>query len=256
MITTDRQQATKRGLRPMDYDANAQEHSGKGIKNLDIKSHFTHARSSRLYENVVEQIGDLIRKGELKPGTRLPSERSLAEYMNVSRNILREAFRLMEYQGFIQVRAGSGRYVRDIDPLTAIGDDRLKDVARASLADTIAARKILEPSIARLAASNRTDEQLSKLIELASRRDTWTDNANFHIAIAEATGNFVLVRLQVELLEQARQIRLNYALSEDEKLTLQGEHLEICEAIRTRDPDSAEAAAMQHVAKAGRRLSL
>jgi len=240
----------------MDCDANTQEASGKGGMNLDIKSHFTHARSSRLYENVIEQIGDLIRKGELKPGTRLPSERSLSEYMNVSRNILREAFRLMEYQGFIQVRAGSGRYVRDIDPLTAIGDDRLKDVARASLADTIAARKILEPSIARLAASNRTDEQMSKLIELVSQRETWTDNANFHMAIAEATGNFVLVRLQMELLEQARQIRINYALSEDEKLVLQREHLEICEAIRTRDLESAEAAAMQHVAKAGRRLSL
>jgi DNA-binding FadR family transcriptional regulator len=240
----------------MDDDAKAQDDSEKGSKNLDVKSHFTHARSSRLYENVIEQIGDLIRKGELKPGTRLPSERSLSEYMNVSRNILREAFRLMEYQGFIQVRAGSGRYVRDIDPVTAVGDDRLKDVARASLADTIAARKILEPSIARLAATHRTEEQMSKLVELASRRETWTDNANFHIAIAEATGNFVLVRLQGELLEQARQIRLNYALSEDERLTLQREHLEICEAIRAKDLDSAEAAAMQHVAKAGRRLSL
>jgi len=240
----------------MDDDAKTEETSEKGSKNLDIKSHFTHARSSRLYENVVEQIGDLIRKGELKPGTRLPSERSLSEYMNVSRNILREAFRLMEYQGIIQVRAGSGRFVRDVDPDSAIGDDRLKDVARASLADTIAARKILEPSIARLAASHRTDEQISKLIELASRRDTWADNANFHIAIAEATGNFVLVRLQAELLEQARQIRMNYTLSEDEKQTLQREHLEICEAIRSRDLDSAEAAAMQHVAKAGRRLNL
>ncbi len=240
----------------MDDDSNTQETSGKGSKNLDVKSHFTHARSSRLYENVIEQIGELIRKGELKPGTRLPSERSLSEYMNVSRNILREAFRLMEYQGFIQVRAGSGRYVRDIDPLTAIGDDKLKDVARASLADTIAARKILEPNIARLAASQRTDEQMSKLIELVSKCDTWTDNANFHIAIAEATGNFVLARLQAELLEQSRQIRINYALSEDEKLVLQREHLEICEAIRTKDLDSAEAAAMQHVAKAGRRLSL
>jgi DNA-binding FadR family transcriptional regulator len=240
----------------MGYDAKTEKNLGKGSKGLDIKSHFTHARSSRLYENVVEQLCDLIRKGELKPGTRLPSERSLSEYMNVSRNILREAFRLMEYQGFIQVRAGSGRYVRDIDPVTAIGDDSLKDVARASLADTIAARKILEPSIARLAASQRTTEQIDKLIELASRRDTWNDNANFHIAIAEATGNFVLVRLQVELLEQARHIRVNYTLSEDEKLSLQREHLEICEAIRSRDLDSAEAAAMQHVAKAGRRLNL
>ncbi len=240
----------------MDYEAKAHEVSSKDSKDLDIKSHFTHARSSRLYENVIEQIGELIRKGELKPGARLPSERSLSEYMNVSRNILREAFRLMEYQGFIQVRAGSGRYVRDIDPNTAIGDDKLKDVARASLADTIAARKILEPSIARLAAASRTDEQVEKLMQLASRRDTWTDNANFHTAIAEATGNFVLVRLQGELLEQARQIRMNYVLSEDEKIVLQREHLEICEAIRSRDLDSAEAAAMQHVAKAGRRLSL
>jgi len=241
----------------MDYNSEDDHCSSSRIeKKFDIKSHFKQARSSRLYENVIEQIGDLIRKGELKPGARLPSERSLSEYMNVSRNILREAFRLMEYQGFIQVRAGSGRYVREIDPNTAIGDDQLKDVARASLADTIAARKILEPSIARLAAAHRTEEQVEELMQLASKRDTWSDNANFHTAIAEATGNFVLVRLQTELLEQSRQIRMRYELSDDEKLTLQREHLEICEAIRSKDLDSAQAAAMQHVAKAGRRLNL
>lgn len=228
----------------------------EGIVGASFKEHFKKARSSRLYENVVEQIEELIRKGELRPGTRLPSERSLSEYMNVSRNILREAFRLLEYQGFIQVRAGSGRYVRDIDSSTAMGDDKFKDVARASLADAIGARKILEPSIARLAATHRTDEQADALRKLAMIGDTWDDNANFHIAIAEATGNFVLIRLEKELLEQTRQIRLSYSLSEEEKLVLRREHADICEAIRNRDPDSAEAAAMQHVAKANRRLSL
>ena len=223
---------------------------------LDLKGHFKEAHSSRLYENVIEQIGDLIRSGELKPGDRLPSERSLSEYMNVSRNILREAFRLLEYQGIIRVRAGSGRYVRDIDPKTEIGDDKLKDIARASLADTIAARKILEPSIARLAAMNRSEDQMQSMMDLAKLGDTWVDNANFHIALAEATGNFVLVRLETELLEQSRSIRTSSLLSDDERLVLHREHLEICEAIRNGDPDSAEAAAMQHVSKAGRRLNL
>ena len=230
--------------------------AGKGIAAAAFKEHFKEAHSSRLYENVVAQIEDLIRKGELKPGTRLPSERSLSEYMNVSRNILREAFRLLEYQGFIQVRAGAGRYVRDIDPNLAMGDDQIKDVARASLSDAISARKILEPSIARLAAIQRTDDQVDNLRRLATIGDTWTDNANFHIAIAEATGNFVLIRLERELLEQTRQIRLSYTLSDEEKKVLHREHIEICEAIRNRDPDSAEAAAMQHVAKANRRLNL
>lgn len=233
-----------------------QSKPGRSGASAMFKDHFTEARSSRLYEKVLEQIEDLIRKGELKPGTRLPSERTLSEYMNVSRNILREAFRLLEYQGFIQVRAGAGRYVRDIDPNLATGDDRFKDVARASLADAISVRKILEPSIARLAAANRTDEQAENLRKLATIGDTWTDNANFHIAIAEATGNFVLIRMERELLEQTRQIRISYALSEEEKRVLQREHIDICEAIRNKDPDSAEAAAMQHVAKANRRLSL
>jgi GntR family transcriptional regulator, transcriptional repressor for pyruvate dehydrogenase complex len=226
------------------------------VATATFKEQFKEVRSSRLYEDVVAQFEDLIRKGELKPGTRLPSERSLSEHMNVSRNILREAFRLLEYQGFIQVRAGAGRYVRDIDPNSAIGDDKFKDVARASLSDAIGARKILEPSIARLAALHRTDRQADELRRLATVGDTWTDNANFHVAIAEATGNFVLIRLERELLEQTRQIRLSYSLSEEEKTVLKREHIDICEAIRNKDPDSAEAAAMQHVAKANRRLSL
>src|SRR5947208_3036285 len=89
---------------------------------------FGQVAAERRYEAVVRQILALISHGEIAPGSRLPAERDLAERLGVSRNVLREAFRVLEARGIVRSRAGGGRFVR-ADNLSA---------AR-SIADAIAA---------------------------------------------------------------------------------------------------------------------
>ena len=66
----------------------------------------------RLYENAIEQIMDLVKRSELKPGDKLPPERELAKKLSISRNSLREAFRVLESRGLIKSKPGGGRYIR------------------------------------------------------------------------------------------------------------------------------------------------
>ena len=69
--------------------------------------------SRRLYEQVADQIGALIRSGEFRPGQRLPAERDLAKSLSVSRPVVREAMIALEIAGLVEVRTGSGAYVRE-----------------------------------------------------------------------------------------------------------------------------------------------
>ena len=73
---------------------------------------FGQVAAERRYEAVVRQILALISHGEIAPGSRLPAERDLAERLGVSRNVLREAFRVLEARGIVRSRAGGGRFVR------------------------------------------------------------------------------------------------------------------------------------------------
>jgi DNA-binding FadR family transcriptional regulator len=74
----------------------------------------------RLYENAVEQIQTLILREKCKPGDRLPSERSLAEQFHISRHSLREALRILDVMGLIEIKVGDGIYVKEVDFLPYI----------------------------------------------------------------------------------------------------------------------------------------
>ncbi|HBP64409.1 MAG TPA: GntR family transcriptional regulator, partial [Desulfosporosinus sp.] len=72
-------------------------------------------RTKKIYEQIVEQIGILVADGKLKPGDRLPSERELVERFQVSRASIREAISALELMGLIEVRAGEGTYIRQVN---------------------------------------------------------------------------------------------------------------------------------------------
>jgi len=72
-------------------------------------------KKTRLYEEIIKQLQELIRRGDLKPGDRLPTERELALQLNVSRTAIREALRSMEVMGFIKSRVGGGTYIRQVE---------------------------------------------------------------------------------------------------------------------------------------------
>lgn len=208
---------------------------------------FDKVASERRYEAVVRQILDLIGRGEIPPGARLPAERDLAERLGVSRNVLREAFRVLEVRGIVRSHAGGGRYVRaeNISPALP-ADGVVLRLEKAVIADVLEARALLEVQVVRLAVERATDEQIAELTRESGT--AWEDNVRFHVSVAAATGNFMLerlVRLQLDLLSDVRQ-RDHYR-SPKSAGDLLAEHRAIAAAIATRDPDAAEAAIRRHL---------
>src|SRR6267143_4630716 len=118
-------------------------------------------RTSRLYEQIVQQIEESILKGDLKPGDQLPAERELAQRFGVSRTAVREAVKALREKGLVEAFSGRGTFITDgttqavrqsLDLMVRIGQQE----GSAHLAEL---RLILEPEIAALAAS-RIEEQL------------------------------------------------------------------------------------------------
>jgi DNA-binding FadR family transcriptional regulator len=184
----------------------------------------------------------MIESGQLAPGAQLPSERDLSEQIGVSRNVLREAFRVLEHRGFIQVRAGAGRYVRPVgDREHALsGDATVGALEKASLADAIEARLVVEPEVVRQAAQRCTKADARILLKLAKGRHGWEANRAFHVGIAEVCGNFALQHVVGQLLDLSREIRQRQHYGESSLAdTLLSEHNAIAKAIIAGDANVA-----------------
>ena len=151
----------------------------------------------RLFRLIAEQVATMIQRGDLPPGSRLPAERELATRLGVSRPSLREALIALELEGLVEVRGGSGVYVRP-PPLAA----PLEGADAPGPFDILEARALLEPDCAALAA--RRDAPIRAgvgsafahfvAIRTAGQPDEAADRG-FHLAIAEASGNVALARL-------------------------------------------------------------
>ena len=118
----------------------------------------------RRYERVVDSLLELIEARGLGPGDAMPTERELADLFGVSRNVLRQAFGILEERGLLRTIRGSGRYLRD-----APDDEPSKPLTRASveiasLADLFEARALIEVQVAGLACERRTAEQAETLV--------------------------------------------------------------------------------------------
>ena len=215
---------------------------------------FQPVESQRLYERVAHQIGDLIRAGEFAPGDRLPAERDLAKSLGVSRPVVREAMIALEVTGLVEVRTGSGAYVRGKPPTPGAPIN-----AVVSPSDILNARSLIEGETAALAAERASDidiDVIAAQIVIMERehhagRPWHIADLDFHTAIARATGNAALAGV-VERLWQTQHGAMFALLSERVNLTenwpatLNG-HLAILAAIRARDGEAAKAAMRAHL---------
>ncbi|PRX96624.1 FadR/GntR family transcriptional regulator [Allonocardiopsis opalescens] len=175
---------------------------------------FRAVERSKVYSSVADQILAGVRSGAFPPGTPLPAERVLAERFEVGRGSVREAIRVLEHAGVLDVRVGSGTYV--------VGDGGSQERvlrARAAVAgehsplDLIVARAALEPVCAEHAASARNTNDLRVLEELVLEQeravregeDPSAADADFHLAVAAASHNSVLFALERTLVELMRE---------------------------------------------------
>src|SRR5690242_14514594 len=217
----------------------------------------------RLYRQIGDQIRTLIRNGEFKPGARLPPERDLARELGVSRPSVREALIALEVEGLVEVRIGSGIYVRKLPN----GDAGESADALAGPFELLRARYVIESECAALAAKAAKRAQLRLLEagldemdgELAAGRQPLPADRQFHLRIAEATGNGALVHV-IRLLWDERSGELFKRLEDHYDSpalwrTAIGEHRAVLKAIATHDAEGARAAMQRHLDQAYKRFS-
>jgi GntR family transcriptional repressor for pyruvate dehydrogenase complex len=224
---------------------------------------FTPIKTKRLYEEIVEQIKQLITNGKLKPGDRLLAERELAEQFQVSRASVREAIRTLEMLGVIDIRPGEGTFVRGTD-----SDDIIRPLAmflaveRASLLDMYEMRRIFETATAGLAAERASLEELDQIsfaLENMQERLNVKDpekgeefDVAFHYAVAEATHNSLLTKLFKTVSEEFHKAnsvarRQLYHHKPENAQKLIDQHSAIFEAIQSRSPEAASRAMLEHL---------
>ncbi len=214
-------------------------------------------RSSRLYEQIVQQIEESILKDALKPGDQLPAERELAQQFGVSRTAVREAVQALREKGLVEAYPGRGTFVTD-GTSHAIRQslDRIIKIAppegSAYLAEV---RGILEPEIAALAAM-RADEQdltvmreaIGVMDEAGRDPDAYIEaDLDFHLALAEAAANPLILSLIDSVVGLLREQRLRIFHVEGGPERGQYHHKRILEAVERHDPLGAREAMKAHL---------
>lgn len=212
----------------------------------------------RPYEQIVKQIQQAIRNGQLPRGTRLPTERELAEQFGVSRSVVREAIKVLDTMGLVESRQGSGSFVRN---------STIESISRAfvfsvspdaeSVEKLFEFRQLLEVQAVRLAAIRRTDEQAARIREAALMIPTPIETENWeafgvsdgliHEAIAEASGN---PYLQIAVATAREMLQDLVSLFVEEKGSIDvaiDHHHRISEAIALHDPDLAAEEMTNHI---------
>lgn len=215
----------------------------------------------RLYQQIADQIRELIDSGEFQPGSRLPPERELAQRLGVSRPSLREGLIALEIDGSVEIRMGSGVYV-SYEPVQPVARTRSLGESPTEL---MQARAAIEGTTIVLAASRFNDGALETLrstlhamrTEIEAGRKPLDQDRQFHVLIAEQSGNSVLARLIADLFDErhspmSAQFRVKFEDKDTWAFAL-AEHEAILAALEARDPLLAQSAMHRHLDSSRRR---
>jgi GntR family transcriptional repressor for pyruvate dehydrogenase complex len=214
-------------------------------------------RTSRLYEQILQQIEDAILKGTLKPGDQLPAERELAQQFGVSRTAVREAVKALREKGLVEAYSGRGTFVTDgtsqavrqsLDLMMKIGQPG----GTTHLAEV---RAILEPEIAALAAVRAEEEDIATMREAVAVMDrSGVDgdafieaDLDFHLSLAEAAANPLILSLIDSIVGLLREQRMRVFKVAGGPERGQFHHKRILEAVERRDSEKAREAMRAHL---------
>jgi len=205
-----------------------------------------------LSQKIERKIEEAIRQKKLIPGTKLPSEKELCAQFAVSRTALREALRRLSARGLIDIRKGSGIYIMELKIEDAINSLHLFYDLRFNsdlILQIIEVRRLFEPEVARLAARNRTENDIKTLQKnLAELERSNPDNTQlevdiinrFHMNLAKATHNpIVLISLEPVYSLLPRMRNLIYVNIEGEKEYTMKYQEELLNALKIKDSNKA-----------------
>ncbi len=208
-------------------------------------------------EAIVESIKGRLLSNEFGPGDRLPSEHEMLKEYSVSRLTLREALARLAALGIIEVQQGKGAFVKSCISIPALDNVLIPLFPQHNMNrmnDLVEARNLIESEIAAMAATNRTEQQITHLeslleldmdiiddVELFAERDY-----TFHLALAEIAGNQFYLAMYQALYRQIKAFLVQYALSLDNRQEALERHRPILRAIIDRDVETARHLAREH----------
>jgi GntR family transcriptional repressor for pyruvate dehydrogenase complex len=213
-------------------------------------------KSTRIYEEIVRQIKSMIGEGRLKSGDQLPPERDLAEKFLVSRTSVREALRALESVGLIEIRPGEGTFVREVSVDALVEPLALVLLSqREMIGELFEARRVLEPTIAGLAARRATRDEVQEMErildaqarEIAAGNTGLAQDAAFHAAIGTAAHNRAITRIVHAVMDLLAQSREEAIGTPGRPTRSHEDHRRILDAIRKGDALGAERAMLDHL---------
>ncbi|MGJ8545821.1 MAG: FadR/GntR family transcriptional regulator [Sulfitobacter sp.] len=223
---------------------------------------FRPVHPEKLSAAVVRQIEELILRGVLRPGARLPAERELAERLNVSRPSLREAIAALQEAGLLSARPGAGVFVADVLG-SAFSPALVSLFSRhdEALFDALSFRRDMEGLAAERAARLGSDADIAVIAGIFARMETAHDkrsgaeeaalDAEFHLAIIEASHNVVMLHMMRSMYDLLRGgVFYNRQVMFKQRTTRQAlldQHRAILTGLQARDPNAARAAVLAHL---------
>ena len=220
---------------------------------------FKKVTKTRLYELIADEIQNAILTKAFSVGDRLPSEQSFAAQFDVSRNVIREALKVLQARGIVEVLDGSGAYVAQPNAgsvTNALGHYMRFIGVDSSIKSLYESRRILEGWNVRLAAERADAHDLEHLRHYLAQMqdnmvksiDLWTDaDLSFHIAIAKATHNIFLPLLLEPLVGQLRKVIAEGYLSPGAVVTGLEAHQRVFDCISKQDAEGACVAMTDHL---------
>jgi len=218
-----------------------------------------------LSEGVVNQIIQRINNGELKPGDRLPAERELAVALGVSRTVVRDALKTLVGLGVVNIRHGMGAFINiasDQGNVSRLAS--FLQINKGTVDELFQVRQILETQAVVWCtehASGSDIDQLEEIIEKGKQVNSGNDanfavlDAEFHLKICEASGNRVLMRLMLNLLDLLGENRARTLMVPGRQMQSVLDHANILEAIKNRDVNQAKGKMSYHLEGVHRAIS-
>jgi GntR family transcriptional repressor for pyruvate dehydrogenase complex len=205
---------------------------------------------------VAEQILEHVRRGTLKPGDQLPTEKELMRQLGVGRSSVREGLQILATLNLIDSRPGAGTYIRRPNSSDELQLDVLGALmSNAHALELLEARQMIEPAVLRLACIRTTDADLDRLDALLDEHARRLQRgepahelaARFHVLLAEMSHNHIAVRFMQSIMgllsARGRPVDQIPEVAQEEI----AQHREIARLVRARDPEAASAAIVRHI---------
>jgi GntR family transcriptional regulator, transcriptional repressor for pyruvate dehydrogenase complex len=208
--------------------------------------------TKKVSDSVVEQIEEMIESGTFQAGEKLPSVRELCDLFDVGRSAVRDAITTLKGKGTVYVKQGEGTFICEFDSTKLFTNHLLLPSSR-DVSKLFQVRKILEAGIAEMAALNRSEGDLQLMEESISTQSVngWEADYHFHMAIAKATGNQILIQLMQFISTTTKKVMIDFHKyiqnNESAVKMVVEQHDQIYESIKLGKPKKANETMIGHL---------